>query len=137
MKILLPESIKDFIAIRDEKEEVSIICDVERCGVLLGHKNGDCIVVEEIVEVENASKNPNEFEIDPYDLYEIWVDAEKRGLDIVAVFHTHPFGLAKPSSLDIQGLKQTGMIWVIIGIDGVKAYIYRNRLEEVEVIYLK
>lgn len=137
MKILLPESIKGFIAIRDEKEEVSIICDVERCGVLLGHKNGDCIVVEEIVEVENASKNPNEFEIDPYDLYEIWVDAEKRGLDIVAVFHTHPFGLAKPSSLDIQGLKQTGMIWVIIGIDGVKAYIYRNRLEEVEVIYLK
>ncbi len=137
MKILLPESIKDFIAIRDEKEEVSIICDVERCGVLLGHKNGDCIVVEEIVEVENASKNPNEFEIDPYDLYEIWIDAEKRGLDIVAVFHTHPFGLAKPSSLDIQGLKQTGMIWVIIGIDGVKAYIYRNRLEEVEVIYLK
>ncbi len=137
MKILLPESIKDFIAIRDEKEEVSIICDVERCGVLLGHKNGDCIVVEEIVEVENASKNPNEFEIDPYNLYEIWVDAEKRGLDIVAVFHTHPFGLAKPSSLDIQGLKQTGMIWVIIGIDGVKAYIYRNRLEEVEVIYLK
>ncbi len=137
MKILLPESIKDFIAIRDEKEEVSIICDVERCGVLLGHKNGDCIVVEEIVEVENASKNPNEFEIDPYNLYEIWVDAEKRGLDIVAVFHTHPFGLAKPSSLDVQGLKQTGMIWVIIGIDGVKAYIYRNRLEEVEVIYLK
>ncbi len=133
MKIFIPKAIKNFIAPRDEKEEVSILCDFERCGVLIGRRDGDCIVVEEIVETKNSSNKPTEFEIDPNDLYKVWLDAERKGLEIVAVFHTHPFGLAVPSGRDIEGLKQTKMVWVIVGIDGVRAYIYTDRVEEIEV----
>ena len=133
MKIIIPEEIRNFIAPRDEKEEVSVICDAERCGVLLGCREGNRIIVREIVETRNSSNRPTEFEIDPNELYKIWLEAEKKGLEIVAVFHTHPFGLAVPSGRDIEGLKQTKMIWVIVGIDGVRAYIYRDKVEEIEV----
>ncbi len=91
------------------------------------------MIVRDIREIRNTSTSPHLFEMDVEELYKAWMDAEKIGLEVVAIFHTHPLGIAKPSKYDISGLKQTGMIWVIIGLDGIKAYIYEKELKEIDV----
>uniref|UniRef100_A0A7C3YG54 M67 family peptidase n=1 Tax=Geoglobus ahangari TaxID=113653 RepID=A0A7C3YG54_9EURY len=133
MRLIVPSKIQKFIENRDEKEEVSIIQNRERCGVLIGKKNGEALIVKEIVEIRNLSENPYLFRMDPEELCRVWMDAEKRGLEVLAVFHTHPHGFARPSSHDLESLKQTGLIWVIVGLDGVRAYIYKEKLMELEV----
>ncbi len=133
MKIYIPKELKEFITIQEERDEASLQKVSERCGVLIGLKKDESLFVKEIVEVKNRAKNPNFFEMDAEELYKAWIHAEKRGMDIVAVFHTHPLGVAKPSRYDINGLRDSGMVWVIIGIDGVRAYIYRGELKEIEV----
>jgi|Deesub1362A_J573_1020465.scaffolds.fasta_scaffold00067_64 proteasome lid subunit RPN8/RPN11 len=133
MKIRIPASLRGFVPIRDEKEEISMLHTHERCGVLIGTRVDDVITVKEVVEIENIAESPFLFEMSPEGLYKAWMDAEKKGMDVVAVFHTHPTGNARPSAFDLEGLKQTGMPWVIVGIDGIKAFIYRNGIEELEV----
>lgn len=133
MKIRIPATLRQFVPIRDEKEEVSILQSHERCGVLIGIRENDVITVKEVVEIENIADSPFLFEMSPEGLYRAWMDAERKGMDVVAVFHTHPTGNARPSAFDLEGLKQTGLPWVIVGIDGIKAFIYRNGIEEVDV----
>ena len=133
MRIRIPASLRQFVPIRDEKEEVSMLQSYERCGVLIGIREDDVITVKEVVEIENIADSPFLFEMSPEGLYKAWMDAEKKGMDVVAVFHTHPTGNARPSAFDLEGLKQTGLPWVIVGIDGIKAFIYRDGVEEVEV----
>lgn len=132
MRLLIPSEIKKFIGNRVEREEVSI-SDRERCGVLIGIKNGNDLIVKEILEIKNLSENPLLFQMDPEELCRVWVDAENRGLEVLAVFHTHPRGIAMPSSQDLEGLKQTGLIWVIIGLDDIRAFIYKEKLIELDV----
>ena len=133
MRLIIPSKIQKFIENRDEKEEVSIIQNGERCGVLIGKKDGEDLIVKEIVEIRNISENPYLFRMDPEELCQVWIDAENKGFDILAVFHTHPRGFARPSFHDLEGLKQTGLIWVLVGLDGVRAYIYKEKLIELEV----
>jgi len=133
MKIRVPASLREFVPVRDEKEEVSMLQTHERCGVLIGIREDDVITVKEIVEIENIAESPFLFEMSPEGLYKAWMDAERKGMDVVAVFHTHPAGNARPSAFDLEGLKQTGLPWVIVGIDGIKAFIYRSGIEEVEI----
>ncbi len=132
MRVLVPKEIGSFSVVREEKEEVSFVYR-ERCGVLLGYRRGEDVVVKEVVELENVSSNPSLFRIDPMDLYKVWIDAERRGLDVVGVFHTHPLGLSSPSRYDVEGMKSSGMLWVIVGCDGVRAYVYKEKILEVEV----
>ncbi len=85
----------------------------EICGMMLGLIEGDTAIVKEVRFSRNRLNSSVRFEIDPEDLYQIILKAEKKGLEIVAVFHSHP-SQSYPSRLDKNGMKLWPIPWFIV-----------------------
>jgi proteasome lid subunit RPN8/RPN11 len=79
----------------------------EACGVMLG-KAG---VVTEVVAADNErTEQPasggesarNRYLIDPLAYMKIEREADKRGLDMIGIYHSHPDVAARPSQFDLD-----------------------------------
>jgi proteasome lid subunit RPN8/RPN11 len=72
----------------------------ECCGFLLGQAGGDEAV--EVVRASNAREDSpqNRYLIPPEEFVRAQRDADRRGLDIVAFYHSHPDHPARPSAFD-------------------------------------
>jgi proteasome lid subunit RPN8/RPN11 len=72
----------------------------ESCGVMLG-KDG---VVTEIVSADNQRTDSarNRYLIDPLAYIKIERDADKRGLQVLGIYHSHPDVAARPSQFDLD-----------------------------------
>ena len=79
----------------------------EACGVMLG-KNG---VMTEIVSADNQRNDQpsaggesarNRYLIDPLAYLKIERDADKRGLQVLGIYHSHPDVAARPSQFDLD-----------------------------------
>ncbi len=80
----------------------------EACGLLLGKRVGEDGIVEEARPAKNLMKSPFEYRIDPEDLLRIFEEAERRGLEIIGSYHSHPF--CEPSWSQID--EERGEFWV-------------------------
>jgi len=75
----------------------------EGAGLLLGHVNGDARTVTAILPLENAREaeaRHNRYLITPYDMMNGEDQAEKLGLDVIGIFHSHPDHPNLPSTFD-------------------------------------
>jgi len=72
----------------------------EACGVMLG-KSG---VITEIVSADNQRSDSarNRYLIDPLVYMKIEREADKRGLDVLGIYHSHPDVAARPSQFDLD-----------------------------------
>lgn len=79
----------------------------EACGVMLG-KSG---VITEIVSADNQRSDlpasggesaRNRYLIDPLAYLKIEREADKRGLDVLGIYHSHPDVAARPSQFDLD-----------------------------------
>lgn len=104
--------------------------------MLIGETKEDKIIVEEFRRVENIAKSPFLFEISPYDLYSAYMDAQKRGKEVVGVLHSHPHGSPNPSPLDVKGIKETELPWLIVGSE-LKAFSYDNKSNKIIELKIK
>ncbi|MHC1784258.1 MAG: M67 family metallopeptidase [Anaerolineaceae bacterium] len=68
----------------------------ECCGLAAGLKN----TIEEIIPVENSLHSPFEFQMDAGGQIREMLRMEKEGLELVAIFHSHPTGPGIPSIRD-------------------------------------
>lgn len=80
----------------------------EACGLLLGRRVGSDGIVEEARPAKNLMESPSEYLIDPEDLLRIFEDAERRGLEIIGSYHSHP--LCEPFWSRID--EERGEFWV-------------------------
>ena len=94
----------------------------ERCGLLFGELHGNEIIIAEIVEIENVRKSSSEFELDSLQTLKAFEKAEKEGMEVVGVWHTHPLWIPYPSKKDREGMRVYPGVWVIISGSGIKAY---------------
>ncbi|RLI73229.1 metalloprotease [Archaeoglobales archaeon] len=108
----------------------------EVCGLWIGETKEGKIIVEECKMAKNIAKSPFLFEISPYDLYNAYVDAQKRGKEVVGVFHSHPHGSPNPSPLDVKGIKETGLLWLIVGSE-LKVFSYDNKSNKIIELKIK
>ena len=87
----------------------------ESCAFLLGRvdeeENGQSQVTE-IAAMANADSSPYSFSIEPSELLKIYDDAEKRHLQVTAIFHSHP-GRPSPSGTDIKYMELNPVVWLI------------------------
>ena len=98
-------SLRLSIAMRDEivahaRAELPREC----CG-LIGGPEGDTDLTGSRVELfrlTNAAPGLDFYEIDPDELFRVTRDLDREGRDIVAIYHSHPVGPARPSSTDIE-----------------------------------
>lgn len=71
---------------------------LEACGLLGGKDNR----VELVLPVRNAAESPVRFKMDPRAQLRAMEQIEAEGMEILAIFHSHPKGPSVPSPTDIE-----------------------------------
>ena len=115
------------------EELVSIAKDVlpnESCGLLLGENDA----VAEILPMRNVDESPLTFSIESTELVDAYNLAESKGLQVIAIFHSHP-AQPSPSSTDIKFMEINPVVWLIYSTTEwrLKAYVYEDYVKEVTI----
>jgi [CysO sulfur-carrier protein]-S-L-cysteine hydrolase len=105
----------------------------EACGVLIGTINGNAALVEKALPVTNSKRTRRSFELDPKEHYDAWNEAEKSGKEIVGIYHTHPVSSAVPSLWDRETMENAPSVWLIAGVDGMRAYVWEKGVRAVKI----
>ena len=113
----------------------------ESCAMLLGTHDDQQWNVKEVFLTHNAHIDSEiSFIITPEELLQGYQLAEKKQLELVGVFHSHPNSTASPSNLDKKFMKANGDIpWIIFsGINtDLKAFILEEIMEDTKEIKIK
>jgi proteasome lid subunit RPN8/RPN11 len=107
----------------------------EACGYLLG-KDG---VVVTALPLTNIDHSPEHFSLDPKEQFSAVRRARAEGLEIIAVYHTHPASPARPSVEDIKLAYDPNIVYVIASLaaetKAVKAFrIIKGQVAEEKLI---
>lgn len=70
----------------------------EACGLLAGHKGK----LVKVYRCENTLKSPYRYDINPLDFLKADQEMEKKGWDLLGIYHSHTKTEAYPSITDIQ-----------------------------------
>jgi proteasome lid subunit RPN8/RPN11 len=93
----------------------------EACGLLVGAREGETLSARRVRNGENLARSPRtRFELDPGVVVAAEDEARADGLEILAVWHSHPGGEARPSRTDRAGA-HAGWYHVIAAVDGPQA----------------
>jgi proteasome lid subunit RPN8/RPN11 len=84
----------------------------EACGTLVGRRGADGATAVEVLPARGAAAR-GAFEISGQELRRMSAWAEGRGLEIVAVFHSHPSGAPELSGPDRDALRYAAWPWVV------------------------
>ena len=96
----------------------------ERTGIIIGERLGAEWRCGALVAVRNTSPDPGaSFTMDPWGVVVAHTAAENLGLEPVAVFHTHPCGPPRPSTVDERFMRLWPMPWVIASPRGLAAWV--------------
>ena len=91
----------------------------EACGLLLGRRNGDEVLITEAVASANIADQPaRRFEIDPGLRLRLQKAEREGGGEVVGHYHSHPNGAARPSKTDCAKIFETNLVWLIAAVDG-------------------
>jgi len=119
------------ITLQEMLDHVIHHAPLEACGLLAGKGNR----VEKMIEVMNQAPSPVRFVMDPYEQLKAFDWIESNGLDLLAIFHSHPAGPETVSATDIAEaaynvvhivLSRKGDLWKARGF-----WIENNRASEV------
>ena len=123
--VIIPAALRDVIL-----AEARAAAPRECCGLLEGTDETGAIVITMVHPAHNLAAQPDRFEIDPADHFQILREACERGSRIVGCYHSHPDGRPEPSLRDRDGAAETGFIWLIAttGMAAeIEAYVFDGR----------
>ncbi len=79
------------------RRHVGRLVPQEGCGLLAGKQDR----VQLRIGVRNADRSPVRFHMEPHEQWRAFQRIETAGLDLLAVYHSHPGGPDYPSATDI------------------------------------
>lgn len=127
-----PDRLKELVA------DAEITSD-ECCGFLLGYERGHRVVTNVIPATNTAGNKSVEFRVDPLEYLRAEQFAEKLGLELLGVYHSHPNTAAIPSESDRRDA-QPHFSYVIVStraqhFDHIRSWrLNQNREFEEEII---
>jgi proteasome lid subunit RPN8/RPN11 len=89
--------------------DVRVRSPEEACGIVAGRGNHS----ELVIPVTNILHSVTSFRMEPKEQLNAFLLVEERGLDILAIYHSHPDGIEKPSFTDFKELTFPGIIYLI------------------------
>jgi proteasome lid subunit RPN8/RPN11 len=107
----------------------------ESCGVMLG-QNG---IITEVVSADNQRTGQpptrgesarNRYLIDPLVYIKVERDADKRGLQVLGIYHSHPDVAAQPSRFDLDHAWPNFSYLIVSVVKGKAVESYSWRLRE-------
>ncbi len=107
----------------------------ESCALLFGIEDSKTSIVKDVFLAENVEKSPINFTISNEELLKGYKEAEQKKMDVVGIFHSHPYSKAIPSLTDKEFMVGNPVIWIIFSnkYDEFKAYILESNLVQVSV----
>ncbi len=113
-KLAINENLLEFIAQHGKRQYPH-----EACGIILGkieeNENEIVFFSSEVKEAKNLSDNPIRFILDPLDFIRIQDEADKKNLDIIGIYHTHPDHPPIASQYDLEAAVD-GLFYLIMSI---------------------
>ncbi len=107
-------------------EKARLAHPLEACALLFGRKEGEQVIVEDVVPVENRNESPTSFSVDAELFYKIYKRMESEGKDYVGIFHSHP-APAYPSAVDEEAMRfWPDLVWLIYSTSqrGLQAFVF-------------
>ncbi|WP_415283822.1 Mov34/MPN/PAD-1 family protein [Candidatus Nitrososphaera sp. FF02] len=104
----------------------------ESCAFLLG-RGTERIAIDEILAVKNAQATRVAFEIPADELLRAYGYAERKGLQVAGIFHSHPASPA-PSGTDKRFMEINPVVWVIYSTteNRFAAWVYEESVRPVK-----
>src|SRR5262245_53478184 len=88
----------------------------ECCGLLAGRMEGDVGRVVAGYPLVNVLASPVEYESEPSSMFAAYRDLTSKGLDILAVYHSHPTSRPVPSKKDLARNFSEDVINLIVSL---------------------
>ncbi len=108
----------------------------ESCAILFGKTENDKLVVQELYIADNKEESPVNFTISNEQLIQGYQEAEKKNLEVIGIFHSHPSSEPYPSETDKKFMKINPVTWVIFSCltNNFKDYILESDINEIPVV---
>ncbi|MGQ4832635.1 MAG: M67 family metallopeptidase [Candidatus Asgardarchaeia archaeon] len=123
------------------RTHITRVSPLEACGLIIGKVVDDIAYGEIIVKIKNIQKSTVEFLMDPTELYNAYMLAEKMKKEVIAVYHSHPSG-TYPSPHDLRNMELNPYVWIIFDMNDLSFRAFfledkeKKQLYEVEVIVI-
>jgi proteasome lid subunit RPN8/RPN11 len=88
----------------------------ECCGFLAGTRRGDIARATERFPLVNAAASPTRYEADPRDLLRAFRTMRERGLEHLAIYHSHPTSAPVPSRTDLARAFYPEVVYLIVSM---------------------
>ena len=110
----------------------------ESCAILFGRIENDHFTVKDVFLTKNIQDSPVNFTISNEDLIKGYEEAAKRNLDVVGIFHSHPYSSAYPSLTDQKYMEINPVPWIIFSTKSheFKAYVFDSKIMPVDLAVL-
>ncbi len=85
---------------------------LECCGILAG-KDG---TVTDMYKMNNTENDPDKYLMDAKEQFAVVKDMRAKGIDMLAIYHSHPHSPARPSGIDTKLAFYPDAIYIIISL---------------------
>ncbi|MBI3354112.1 MAG: M67 family metallopeptidase [Nitrospirae bacterium] len=105
---------------------------LECCGILAG-KDG---TVTDMYKMNNTENDPDKYLMDAKEQFAVVKDIRAKGIDMLAIYHSHPHSPARPSGIDTKLAFYPDAIYIIISLQDsempvIKGFLIRDgKVEE-------
>jgi proteasome lid subunit RPN8/RPN11 len=99
---------------------------VEACGILAGKHSR----VEKLYKMTNVDNSSNHFMMEPTEQFTVVKDIRSSGLEMLAIYHSHPIAPAKPSAEDVRLSLTQNVTYVIVSLQNSKCPAVKGFLVE-------
>ena len=121
MKLQIPNNIFEQM-LRQARAQVPI----EACGILAG-KAG---VVEKFYKMTNADASSDHFMMEPEEQFRMVKDIRAAGLEMLAIYHSHPQTPARLSTEDVRLAFTPDVVYVIVSLQNSSCPVTKGFLIE-------
>lgn len=108
---------------------------IEACGILAGNNNR----IKRLYKMTNTDKRNDHFMMEPTEQFKVVKDIRTAGLEMLAIYHSHPETPARPSAEDNRLALTSDVTYIIVSLQNgdhpaVKGFLMENgRVTEVPV----
>ena len=92
--------------------QAKVQAPVEACGILAGKDNK----VEKLYETTNVDNSTDHFMMEPKEQFAVVKDIRSVGLEMLAIYHSHPRTPARPSAEDVRLALTPRVTYVIVSL---------------------
>ncbi|MBE0426724.1 MAG: M67 family metallopeptidase [Nitrospirae bacterium] len=108
----------------------------EACGILAGQFG----VSKKIYKIKNIEKSSVSYMMEPGEQFTVMKEMREQGLEMTAIYHSHPVSSAYPSPKDVSLAFYQDSVYVIVSLVNdeplIKAFeIKDDIIKEIEIIY--